>query len=57
MVDALDVDHQTRGLTTGAGIVVAEDFDETAVTADGLFGDDETVGRLVFRTEALEADA
>ena len=29
----------------------------TAVTADGLFGDDEAIGRLVFRTEALEADA
>jgi hypothetical protein len=57
MVDALDVDHQTRGLATGAGIVVAEDFDETAVATDGLFGDDEAVGRLVFRTEALEADA
>jgi hypothetical protein len=57
MVDALDVDHQTRGLATGARIVVAEDFDKTAVTADGLFGDDEAIGRLVFRTEALEADA
>ena len=57
MVDAFDVDHEARGLAAGARILVAEDFDETTVAADALLGDDEAIGRLVFRTEALEADA
>jgi hypothetical protein len=57
MVDAFDVDHERDGLTAGARVIVAEDFDEATVTADALFGNDEAIGRLVFGTEALEADA
>ena len=57
MVNAFDVDDERDGLTAGARVIVAEDFDEATVTADALFGNDEAIGRLVFGTEALEADA
>ena len=57
MVNALDVDDERDGLTAGARVIVAEDFDEATVTADALFGNDEAIGRLVFGTETLEADA
>ncbi len=57
MVNAFDVDDERDGLTAGARVIVAEDFDEATVTADALFGNDEAIGRLVFGTETLEADA
>ncbi len=57
MVNTLDVDDERDGLTAGARVIVAEDFDEATVTADALFGNDEAIGRLVLGTETLEADA
>jgi hypothetical protein len=57
VVNSFNIDNKRSGLTTSAWIVVTKYFNEATVATDALFSDNQSIGWLVFGTEALEADA